>query len=112
MGLLRLFDGKADIVGLVLRHYRGASGWGAARFERQQSTACSMGPAGDRAGRIHRIRAHTGEKLLCPLSCDSPVMSIDWHDNRIAAGCFHGKIRVLDAQSGDCLSTVKVDHVT
>ena len=31
--LNRLFHGKADIVDLVLRHYHGASGWDAARFD-------------------------------------------------------------------------------
>ena len=33
MGLLRLFDGKSDIVDLVLRHYHGASGCDTARFD-------------------------------------------------------------------------------
>ena len=42
-----------------------------------------------------------------PLSCDSPVYSIDWHDNRLVAGCGDGTIQVFDAQSGDRLSTVK-----
>ena len=40
-----------------------------------------------------------------PLSCDSPVESIDWHDNHIVAGCYDGTIKVFDAQSGDRLST-------
>ena len=43
------------------------------------------------------------------MSCDSAVHSIDWHDQRITAGCSDGTIKVFDAQSGDCLSTVKVD---
>jgi len=48
----------------------------------------------------------TGE-CLWTLSCDSPVLSIDWHENRIGAGCDDGTIRVFDAQSGDRLSTVR-----
>ena len=44
---------------------------------------------------------------LSTLSCDSPVYSIDWHDNRITAGCEDGTIKAFDAQSGDCLSTVR-----
>ena len=54
--------------------------------------------------------AASGEQL-CSLSCDSPVYSIDWHDNRITAGCQDGTIKVFDTQSGDCLSTVNVDGV-
>ena len=45
---------------------------------------------------------------LSTLSCDLPVLSIDWHDQRVAAGCLDGTIKVFDAQSGDCLSTVNV----
>ena len=61
--------------------------------------------AGDADGRIHFICAQTGEKILSPLSCDSSVLSIDWHENRIVAGCYDGTIKVFDAQSGDRLST-------
>ena len=43
---------------------------------------------------------------LWTVSCDSPVLSIDWHENRIVAGCYDGTIKVFDAQSGDRLSTV------
>ena len=32
-GLHALFDGKADVVDLVWRHYYGACGWGTARFD-------------------------------------------------------------------------------
>ena len=45
-----------------------------------------------------------------PLSCDSAVLSIDWHDQRITAGCRDGTIKVFDAQSGDCLSTVRGEN--
>ena len=39
----------------------------------------------------------------CELSCDWPVFSIGWHDNRgIGAGCKNGTIKVFDARSGDC----------
>jgi WD40 repeat protein len=66
--------------------------------------------AGAADGRIHFICAQTGEKILSPLSCDSSVLSIDWHENRIVAGCYDGTIKVFDAQSGDRLSTVRCDN--
>ena len=44
---------------------------------------------------------------LWTVSCDSAVLSIDWHDQRITAGCSDGTIKVFDAQSGDRLSTVR-----
>ena len=49
-------------------------------------------------------------EVLCTVSCDSPVYSIDWHDNRLVAGCDDGTIQVFDAQSGDRLSTVNVGY--
>ena len=49
----------------------------------------------------------TGATIGFPVSCDSPVLSIDWHENRIVAGCHDGTIKVFDAQSGDRLSTVR-----
>ena len=55
--------------------------------------------------------ASTGEELW-QLICDSHVLSVDWHDNRIVAGCAdgrNGQIKVFDAQSGDCLSTLEVE---
>ena len=112
-GLHALFDGKADVVDQILRQYYGACGWGTARFD--AGIGCvQYGPglgdviaAGSSDGRIHLICAQTGEKILCPLSCDSHVFSIDWHDNRIVAGCHDGTIKVFDAQSGDRLSTVR-----
>ena len=70
VGLLRLFRGKTDIVDLVLRHYRGASGWGAARFDAaihcvQYGPAGDVIAAGDALGGIHLICAQTGEKIMC-----------------------------------------------
>ena len=69
MGLLRLFDGKSDIVDLVLRHYRGSSGWDTARFEApiwslQYGPAGDVIGAGDERGCIHLICAQTGAKIL------------------------------------------------
>jgi len=112
--LLRLF-GKADVVDLVMRHYYGACGWGTARLDAaincvQYGPAGDVITAGDDDGRIHFICAQTGEKIVCPLSCDSPVLSIDWHENRIVAGCYDGTIKVFDAQSGDRLATVRCDN--
>ena len=71
-GLHDLFDGKADVVDLVLRHYYGACGWDTAHFD--TAVQCvSYGPACDMIavgcmddGRIHLICAHTGENILCP----------------------------------------------
>jgi hypothetical protein len=69
MGLLRLFDGKSDIVDLVLRHYHGASGWDKARFDAvihcvQYGPAGDVIATGDADGFIHLICAQTGEKIL------------------------------------------------
>ena len=43
---------------------------------------------------------------MSTLNVDGEVNSIDWHENLIAAGCRNSTIKVFDAQSGDCLSTV------
>ena len=62
------------------------------------------------SGKDYSIRfydAESGTQIGCPLSCDSRVSSIDWHDNRIVAGCEDGTIKVFDAQSGVRLSTVR-----
>jgi hypothetical protein len=69
MGLLRLFDGKSDIVDLVLRHYHGSSGWDTARFDAgvlglQYGPAEDFIAAGDSDGCIHLICAQTGAKIL------------------------------------------------
>ena len=49
--------------------------------------------------------------LISTMSCDSAVHSIDWHENRVVAGCKDGTIKVFDAQSGDRLSTVNVGYI-
>ena len=74
-GLHALFDGKADVVDMVLRHYYGACGWGTARLDAeircvQYGPAGDVIAAGDDTGRIHFICAQTGEKILCPLRVD------------------------------------------
>ena len=48
----------------------------------------------------------TGEEL-CQLSCDSAVLSVDWHDNYIAAGCIDGEIKVFDAAAGELKSSLR-----
>jgi WD40 repeat protein len=90
-----LFDGKADVVDLVLRHYYGACGWGTARFD--AGIQCvQYGPglgdviaAGADDGRIHFICAQTGEKILSRLSVDGEVWSVDWSPcgNKLSAAC-------------------------
>ena len=68
--------------------------------------------SGDPYGNDNSVRVwdvKTG-KQLWQLSCDSPVWSIDWHENRIVAGCHDGTIKVFNAQSGDRLSTVNVGY--
>ena len=83
-----MFDGKADVVDLVLRHYYGACGWGTARFD--AGICCvQYGPglgdviaAGASDGRIHFICAQTGEKILCPLRVDPMGAPVDASHNR------------------------------
>ena len=71
-GLHALFDGKADVVDVVLRHYYGACGWGTVHID-AKIYCVQYGPAGDviaagsSDGRIHFICAQTGEKILCSL---------------------------------------------
>ena len=83
-----MFDGKADVVDLVLRHmrhYYGACGWDTARFDAKISCV-QYGPgvgdviaAGADDGRIHFICAQTGEKILCPLKAHSDfVNAVAW----------------------------------
>ena len=69
MGLLRLFDGKSDIVDLVLRQYHRSSGWDTARFDAgvlglQYGPADDVIAAGDADGCIHLICAQAGAKHL------------------------------------------------
>ena len=91
--LLRRF-GKADVVDLILQHYYGACGWGTARFDAgihcvQHGPAGDVVAASDSDGRIHFICAQTGEALLCPLSVDGQVWSVDWSPcgNKLSAAC-------------------------
>jgi len=71
-GLHDVFDGKADVVDLVLRHgaaHSGACRWGAARFGAviicvQYGPAGDVIAAGDQHGHIHLICAQTGENIL------------------------------------------------
>ena len=103
-GLHALFDGKADVVDLCLRHYYGACSWGTARFD--AGIQCvQYGPglgdviaAGAADGRIHFICAQTGEKILCPLKFDSSVRSVAFSPDgtTLAAGCGNGKVYFLD----------------
>ena len=82
-GLHDFFDGKADVVDLVLRHYyHGASGWSGARFNAaihcvQYGPAGYVMAAGGDDKHIHLICAQTGEKIVCPLrGHDGEVMSV------------------------------------
>jgi WD40 repeat protein len=89
-----LFDGKADVVDLVLRHYYGACGWDTARLD-AEILCVHYGPAGDVIaasdgdGRIHFICAQTGEKILCPRKVDGEVKSVVWSPcgKKMAAAC-------------------------
>ena len=103
-GLHELFDGKGDVVDLILRHLRHYSsaattnygGW-TARFD-VEIRCVQYGPtgdviaAGDVDGHIHLICAQTGEKILCfPHSgrVDEQVDSIDFAPcgTKVAAAC-------------------------
>ena len=48
----------------------------------------------------------TSGSCLSTLSCDSAVLSVDWHDNCIAAGDVVGKIYVFDAAAGKIKSSL------
>ena len=50
----------------------------------------------------------TSGSCLSTLSCDSAVLSVDLHDNCIAAGDADGKICVFDAAAGKIKSSLKV----
>ena len=101
-GLHALFDGKADVADLVLRHYYGACGWGTARLD-ARIKCVQYGPglgdviaAGGDDGRIHFICAQTGEKILCPLR---------GHSAEIRSVCFSSDGKKLTSGSED--STVR-----
>ena len=103
MGLLRLFDGKSDIVDLVLRHYHGSSGWDTARFDAeirsvQYGPAGDVIAAGDADGRIHLICALTGAKILCLKGHSLQVNSVSFSaDGSLVASCSGNPIG-----GGDC----------
>ena len=118
-GLHALFDGKADVVDMVLRQYYGACGWGTARFD-AVILCVQCGPAGDviaagsSDGRIHFICAQTGEKILCPLSGHSDwVRSIAWSPDgtKLASGSDDATVRIWEAATGKQLSQLRVDWV-
>jgi len=117
-GLHALFDGKADVADLVLRHYYGACSWGTARFD-ARIQCVQYGPglgdviaAGASDGRIHFICAQTGEKILCPLrGHNSEVMSVSWSPDgtRLASGSLDARVLIWDAASGEQLCSLNVD---
>ena len=127
-GLLALFDGKADVVDLVLRHYYGACGWDTVHIDAGMMLngfysggiyCVQYGPAGDviaagsSDGRIHFICAQTGEKILCPLTA---------HRDRVTGVCFDptGKtivscswdktIRFWDSATGAAIGSPVIGH--
>ena len=61
---------------------------------------------GDEGGNINFFNSQ-GEKLQPPMSCDSTVRCVDWHDNCIAAGDVNGKIYVFDAAAGKIKSSMR-----
>ena len=56
---------------------------------------CDIIASGCGSGELFFIDAQTGEKILCPVSCESPVLSIALKDNIIAAGCAKGEIKLF-----------------
>jgi len=121
-GLHTLFDGKADVVDLVLRHYYGACGWGTARFDagiRCVQYRPGLGDviaAGADDGRIHFICAQTGEKILSRLKVDGEVWSVDWSPcgTMIAAACNEEEeeedycVKILNSETGALLCDLNV----
>ena len=103
-----MFDGKADVVDLVLRYYYGACGWGTARLDVaihcvQWGPAGDVITAGDGDGRIHFICAQTGEKVLCPLNVGSCVRSVQFSPSgdTVAAGCDNGTVQIIDVTTAE-----------
>ena len=107
-GLHVLFDGKADVVDLVLRHYYGACGWSTARFDSaimcvQYGPAGDVIAAGDGVGRLHLICAQTGEQILRPLTGhQDSVYGVSFDPkSQILASCGRDKsVRLWDAGTG------------
>ena len=115
-GLHALFDGKADVADLVLRHYYGACGWGTVRLDAEvQCVQC--GPAGDviaagsSDGCIHFICAQTGEKILCPLRGHNNVVSSlafkPDDPNVLVTGSWDKTVKLWDLSTSTCLSTMR-----
>ena len=112
-GLHDLFDGKADVVDLVLRHYYsnyGACGWGTAHLGAailcvQYGPAGDVITAGDSEGRIHFICAQTGKKIVCPLEVGSAVLSVAYSPDgtKLTAGLGgpSNSVVVFDTQTNE-----------
>ena len=103
-------DGNLDMVDCIEQQYYRSCRSCAVSFD-SPNWCVRYGPggliaAGGRDGPIHLICAQTGEKILSTLSCDSAVLSVDWHDNYIAAGDENGKIYVFDAAAGKIKSSL------
>jgi len=108
-GLHALFDGKADVVDVLLRHYYGACGWGTVHID-AKIYCVQYGPAGDviaagsSDGRIHFICAQTGEKILCPLRAHSDwVKAVAWSPcgQWLASGGDDKMVYVYDTKTFD-----------
>ena len=119
-GLHDLFDGKADVVDLVLRHYYsnyGACGWGTAHLGAailcvQYGPAGDVITAGDSEGRIHFICAQTGEKIVCPLEVGSAVLSVAYSPDgtKLTAGLGgpSNSVVVFDTQTNEQICSLNV----
>ena len=109
-----MFDGKADVVDVVLRHYYGACGWGTARLDAAISCV-QYGPglgdviaAGDRHGRIHFICAQTGEKILSRLTGHTDTVmgvSFDPTGKKIVSCSQDKTIRFWDSATGAAIGS-------
>ena len=118
-GLHDLFDGKADVVDLVLRHYYsnyGACGWGTAHLGAailcvQYGPAGDVITAGDSEGRIHFICAQTGEKIVCPLEVGSAVLSVAYSPDgtKLTAGLGgpSNSVVVFDTQTNEQICSLR-----
>jgi len=119
-GLHDLFDGKADVVDLVLRYYYyGACGWGTARFD-APIRYVRYGPgdiiaAGGDDQRIHLLCAQTGERILCPqMGHTGEVLSVcfDRTGQRLASCGGHNdySIRLWSTESGTPIGSPLTGH--